>query len=134
MTLVDTNVLLDVLTDDPIWFDWSTHQLDDLSAQGKLFINDVIYAELSVRFEEITRLEEFLRAVSVTRRPVPAAALFLAGKAYRKYRQAGGARAGVLPDFFIGAQALVENIPVLTRDRGRYGTYFPRVQLIAPIH
>jgi predicted nucleic acid-binding protein len=134
MTLVDTNVLLDVLTDDPIWFDWSTHQLDEFSVRGPLFINDVIYAELSVRFDEISMLEKFLRAVRVTRRAIPADALFLAGKAYREYRQAGGSRTRVLPDFFIGAQALVENIPVLTRDSRRYGTYFPRARLISPVH
>jgi hypothetical protein len=134
MTLVDSNVLLDVLTDDPVWFTWSTHHLDSASVLGPMFINDVIYAELSVRFAELSQLEMFLRTMRVTRRPISGAALFLAGKVFQRYRQAGGVRTGVLPDFFIGAQALVENIPLMTRDRRRYGTYFPKVRLICPVH
>jgi predicted nucleic acid-binding protein len=134
MTLVDSNVLLDVLTDDPIWFAWSTHHLDTASVLGPMFINDVIYAELSVRFAELSHLEMFLRTMRMTRRPVPGAALFLAGKVFQSYRQAGGIRTGVLPDFFIGAQASVENIPLMTRDRRRYSTYFPKLQLISPVH
>ena len=134
MTLLDSNVLLDVLTDDPIWFAWSTHQLDTASVLGPMFINDVIYAELSVRFAELSQLEMFLRTMRVTRRPISGAALFLAGKVFQSHRQAGGIRTGVLPDFFIGAQALVENMPLMTRDRRRYGTYFPKLRLISPVH
>lgn len=132
MTLVDSNVLLDILTADPVWCDWSTNQLDAASLRGPVCINDVIYAELSVQFDRIEVLDNILAEMKLDRRLIPASALFLAGKAYRHYRQAGGARTGVLPDFFIGAQAAAERVPLLTRDRRRYTTYFPTVTLIAP--
>ncbi len=132
MTLVDSNALLDVLTGDPVWCDWSASQLDAASLRGPLCINDVIYAELSVRFDRIEVLDTILAEMKLSRRPIPAAALFLAGKAFHRYRQAGGTRTGVLPDFFIGAQAAAERMPLLTRDRRRYTNYFPAVKLIAP--
>ncbi|GGA91613.1 DNA-binding protein [Brucella endophytica] len=132
MTLVDTNVLLDLATDDQKWFDWSTGQLRSASLAGPLMVNVVIYAELAVRYEDIGALDAFLRKVGCEIVPIPKEALFLAGKVYAQYRRAGGTRTGVLPDFFIGAHASVAGIPLLTRDIRRYRTYFPALQLIAP--
>lgn len=131
-TLVDTNVLLDLVTDDPVWADWSLRQLDAASVKGALFINPVIYAELSVRFERIEDVDATLKDAVIDLREIPTAALFLAGKAFRRYRASGGKRNGVLPDFFIGAHAAVLGLPLLTRDVGRYHTYFPTLALITP--
>jgi predicted nucleic acid-binding protein len=100
MTLIDTNVLLDLATDDPVWADWSVRQLDAAAVKGPLVINDVVYAELSVGFERIEELDDLLDEAGVTLEEIPREALFLAGKAFRRYRAAGGTRMGVLPDFF----------------------------------
>jgi predicted nucleic acid-binding protein len=132
LTLVDTNVLLDLVTNDETWADWSVAQLEEASFRGPLVINDVVYAELSVRYERIEDLEAFIEAAGLVLRPLPRSALFLAGKAFIRYRRSGGTRTGVLPDFFIGAQAAVAELPLLTRDVGRYQTYFPTVELIVP--
>lgn len=132
MTLVDTNVLLDVVTDDPDWAEWSIRQLDTAAAKGALLINDVVYAELSVRFDTIEGLDAVLSDAGVSIAPMPRPALFLAAKAFQRYRAAGGARTNVLPDFFIGAHAAVAGLPLLTRDAKRYRTYFPKLALIAP--
>lgn len=132
MTLIDTNVLLDVVTDDPNWSDWSIEQLEAAALRGPLLINDVVYAELAVRYERIERLDSFLSEAGIEIAAMPRAGLFLAGKVFQKYRKAGGSRAGVLPDFFIGAHAAVEKLDLLTRDTARYRTYFPTVTLIAP--
>jgi predicted nucleic acid-binding protein len=132
MTLVDTNVLLDLVTNDPVWVSWSIGQLEARSLEGPLLINDVIYAELAVRYERVEELEAFIEAAELVWAPMPRAALFLAGKVFTDYRRAGGSRTGVLPDFMIGAQAAVQNLPILTRDIGRYRTYFPGVRLISP--
>lgn len=132
MTLVDTNVLLDLVTNDPLWADWSVAQLETASLAGPLLINDVIYAELAVRYERIEDLDTFIEAAGLELTSLPRAALFLASKAFVHYRRAGGSRTGVLPDFFIGAQAAMEGLPLLTRDVGRYRTYFPTVELITP--
>ncbi len=132
MTLVDTNVLLDLVTDDPAWADWSLAQLEAASLRGPLSINDVVYAELAVRYDRIEALDGFLEDAGIVMVTIPRAALFLAGKVFVRYRKAGGARTGVLPDFFIGAHAAVDRRPLLTRDVGRYRTYFPSLQLIAP--
>lgn len=132
MTFVDTNVLLDLATDDDNWVAWSVEQLEAASLRGPLLINDVIYAELAVRYDRIEALEDFLEEAGISVAPMPRAALFLAGKVFVQYRKAGGARTGVLPDFFIGAHAAVEGLPLLTRDVGRYRIYFPTVELIAP--
>ena len=131
-TLVDTNVLLDLVTDDPVWAEWSVQQLDAAALRGTLLINDVIYAELSVRFARIEDLEAFLSEAGLIMAPLPQAALFLAGKVFQRYRAAGGTRTGVLPDFFIGAHAAVTRLPLLTRDVQRYRTYYPSVTLITP--
>jgi predicted nucleic acid-binding protein len=132
VTLVDTNVLLDVVTDDPNWSDWSIEQLEAAALRGPLLINDVVYAELAVRYERIEWLEAFLAEAGLEMTVLPRSALFLAGKVFQKYRKAGGSRAGVLPDFFIGAHAAVNQLDLLTRDTARYRTYFPTVKLITP--
>lgn len=131
-TLVDTNVLLDVFTNDQIWADWSIRQLEIASAIGSLAINGVIYAELSVRFATIEALDRALAEAGLMMTAVPNTALFLAGKAFQRYRASGGARTGVLPDFFIGAHAAVAGITLLTRDKQRYRTYFPTIELVTP--
>ncbi len=131
-TLVDTNVLLDLVTDDPDWADLSIQHLDAAAIQGPLLINDVVYAELSVRFTAIEALDDFVAAAGLELTPLPREALFLAAKAFQAYRGAGGARTGVLPDFFIGAHAAVVGLPLLTRDVQRYRRYFPKLKLIAP--
>lgn len=132
MTLVDTNVLLDLVTDDPKFADWSISQLEAASLLGPLFVNDVIYAELSVRYETKEKLDEFIDGAGLRFDPIPPAALFLAGKVFQQYRKSGGTRTGVLPDFFIGAHAAVQQLPLLTRDVGRYRTYYPTLKLVTP--
>lgn len=132
MTLVDTNVLLDLVTDDPDWADWSVAQLEAASLNGPLLINETVYAELAVRYTRIEDLETFLDAAGLQMAPMPRAALFLAGKVFTQNRRSGGTRTGVLPDFFIGAHAAVAQLPLLTRDVGRYRTYFPSLRLVTP--
>jgi len=132
MTLVDTNVLLDIVTTDPNWVDWSLHQLDAASLQGPLFINDVIYAELSVRFSSIEAVDAILDETGIVMAPIPRGALFAAAKVFQRYRTSGGKRAGVLPDFFIGAHAVVSGWTLLSRDARRYRFYFPSLQLVSP--
>lgn len=132
MTLVDTNVLLDLVTDDPRFSDWSISQLEAASLTGPLLINDVVYAELSVRYDTKELLDELIEGIGLKLEPIPTAALFLAGKVFQKYRQSGGTRTGVLPDFFIGAHAAVCEYPLITRDVGRYRTYYPGLVLITP--
>ncbi len=130
--MVDANVLLDIFTSDRRWLTWSLARLEEASLLGPLLINDVIYAEASTRYRDTLGYEAALADVGVTITPIPRDALFLAGKAFLRYRAAGGARTGVLSDFFIGAHAAVQQIPILTRDPKRYRTYFPSVALIAP--
>lgn len=132
MVLVDTNVLLDLVTGDPAWADWSVAALEAAALAGPLAINDVIYAELSVRYRDIADLDAMIAAAGLEHLPIPKEALFLAGKAFQTYRRAGGSRTGVLPDFFIGAHAAVLGSTLITRDAGRYRTYFPRLDLHMP--
>jgi len=132
MFLVDTNVLLDVVTEDPVWVDWSLATLEAASFDGPLAINDVVYAELSVRYRDVADLDAMLAAAELLHLPAPKPALFLAGKVFQAYRKSGGGRTGVLPDFFIGAHAAVSGLTLITRDVARYRTYFPKVALIAP--
>ena len=132
MTLVDTNVLLDLVTNDLRFAEWSIAQLEAASLSGPLIINGVIYAELSVRYQSIEALDGFVVQAALKVEPIPRSALFLAGKAFRSYRQSQGVKTGVLPDFFIGAHAAVSGLPLLTRDVARYRTYFPTVALISP--
>ncbi|MEJ0040261.1 MAG: type II toxin-antitoxin system VapC family toxin [Gammaproteobacteria bacterium] len=133
MVLVDTNVLLDVLENDPQWADWSQGQLESASLTDSLAINAVIYSELSMAFERIEELEIVLSEASLSVEPIPREALFLAGKAFLTYRRSRqGTKQSVLPDFYIGAHAAVGGIAILTRDVSRYRGYFPTVKLIAP--
>ena len=132
MILVDTNVLLDVLQDDPVWAEWSLEQLENASVVDRLAINDVIYAELSIAFARVEELEDVLEQTGLYVEPMPREALFLAAKAFIAYRRAAGSKQQLLPDFFVGAQAAVLGCPLLTRDARRYRTYFPTVQLVSP--
>lgn len=132
MVLVDTNILLDLVTNDADWAEWSLARLEEASLAGPILINDVVYAETSIRYDRIEDLDTMLGDAVIEIAPIPRPALFLAGKAFQQYRAAGGARTGVLPDFFIGAHAAIEGWPLLTRDARRYRTYFPKVTLIAP--
>jgi predicted nucleic acid-binding protein len=131
-TLVDTNVLLDVLTEDRNWLSWSLESLAAVAEDGPLFINPIIYAEVSVRFSRVEDLDEALPPKDYRRRPLPWDAAFLAGKVFLQYRRNSGTRSSTLPDFFIGAHAAVQGLGLLTRDASRYRTYFPTVRLIAP--
>lgn len=130
--LVDTNVLVDVLENDPEWADWSIAQLRAQAQIHRLVINPVIYAELSLTFSAVEALDDTLAALQIPVVDIPKPALFLAGKAFVQYRRQGGAKTNVLADFFIGAHAAVAGLPVLTRDVRRYAGYFPTVELVAP--
>lgn len=132
MTLADSSVLLDVITEGQEWAHWSEQQLQLAALRGPVLINDVIYAEVSARYDAFELLDAALDVQTIEIAPMPRAALFLAGKTFLRYRAAGGTRTGVLPDFFIGAHATVERIPLLTRDRRRYRHYFPTLTIIAP--
>ncbi len=132
MLLVDTNVILDVVEDDPDWVNWSQTRLDAAALQYTLLINSVIYAELSIAYLRIEELEAMLSTGGFQMEPIPREALFLAGKVFRQYRNRGGTKTGVLPDFFIGAHAAVAGIPLLTRDPRRYRGYFPGLDIIHP--
>ena len=130
--LVDSNVILDVMTDDPEWGEWSTATLEELAGSSVLLINPIIYAEVSVRFSRIEDLDDALPAAFFRRDPLPWEAGFLAGKSFRRYRQQGGARRSPLPDFYIGAHAAVKRARLLTRDASRYREHFPRLDIISP--
>ena len=132
MLLVDTNVLVDVLEDDPVWADWSIAQLRAQSRIHPLLINPIIYAELSVTFSDLAVLDQTVATMELALKELPRPALFLAGKAFVQYRREGGKKSNVLADFFIGAHAAVLGCPLLTRDVRRYQHYFPGVELIAP--
>ena len=132
MLLVDSNVILDVLEDDPQWAGWSQAQLEAAAINDVPIINPIIYAELSLAFERIEELEVMLARTELRVEDIPREALFLAGRAFLQYRRRGGTKTGVLPDFFIGAHAAVAGFPLLTRDTSRYSTYFPGLKLIAP--
>lgn len=132
MTFVDSNVLLDALTEDPKWGPWSSAAIEAATADGGLLINDIVYAELAVGFPTIESLDHFVAEVGLKIVPMPRSALYLAAKTHLRYRRAGGTRTSVLPDFFIGAQAAVSSAAVLTRDARRFRTYFPTIELISP--
>lgn len=132
MLLVDTNVLIDVLENDPDWAEWSLTQLRQRAQLTPLAINPIIYTELSVAFSSIEALDATLATMQLRHLEIPRPALFLAGKAFVRYRQQGGSKSNVLADFFIGAHAAVSGLPLLTRDIRRYRAYFPTVELIAP--
>ena len=130
--LVDTNVLVDVLEDDPEWADWSIQQMRDQAQIHELAINPIIYAELSLTFASVEALDETLADLGLAYLELPRPALFLAGKAFAHYRRQGGTKQNVLADFFIGAHAAVSGARLLTRDARRYRYYFPSVALITP--
>ena len=132
MQLVDTNVLIDVFENDPDWAEWSLQQLRHRSRLTPRAMNLVIYAELSIAFSRMEMLDAALATLEMRQLEIPRPALFLAGKAFLRYRQQGGTKSNVLADFFIGAHAAVSRLPLLTRDTRRYRTYFPTVELIAP--
>jgi predicted nucleic acid-binding protein len=131
-TLVDSNVLIDVLSGDPIWADWSSQALAELGSEGPLVINPMIYAEVSHRYSRKELLDRELPEDTFIRESIPWAAAFLAGKVYVEYRRRGGHRRSPLPDFFIGAHAATAGLRLLTRDSSRYRTYFPTLDLVAP--
>ena len=131
-TLVDANVLLDVLTQDDEWFDWSSAMLQEAAHRGPLVINPIIYAEVSGGFNRIEELEDALPPAYYRRADLPWPAGFLAGHAYREYRRGGGTLRSPMPDFYIGAHAAVAQLTLLTRDARRYRTYFPSVKILAP--
>ena len=130
--LVDSSIILDVFENDPVWADWSEATLDNYSTRMPLFINPVIYGEVSIGFQRIEELEAALAGCGLRMLAIPREALFLAGKAYLKYRRRKGSKAAPLPDFFIGAHAAVENLLLMTRDVKRIKTYFPTVKTVAP--
>ena len=132
MLLVDTNVLIEVLQNDPQWAGWSIAQLRAQAAIHELAINPVVYAEMSLSFSTLEALNRVIATMQLSLREIPLPALFLAGKAFAQYRRRGGGRAQVLPDFFIGAHAAVAGWPLLTRDASRFRTYFPGLDVIAP--
>lgn len=133
MILVDTCILLDIVQPDPSWESWSLAQLELAADRGPLLINPIIFAEFAASYRSIETAELALTDFGVRLEEIPREALFLAGKAYRQYRQRKGTRTGVLADFFIGAHAAVREIPVLTRDTARIRSYFPTVTLISPV-
>ena len=130
--LVDSNVLLDVLTEDAVWLDWSATALALAAERTVLIINPLIYAEVSVRFERIEELEEALPGDMFRREPLPWEAGFLAGKCFLQYRKGGGVRRSPLPDFYIGAHAAIRGASLLTRDATRYRAQFPTLRLLSP--
>lgn len=132
MTLVDSNVLLDLLNDEPEWADWSEAALLSALKNGPLYINTIGYAELVPAFDDVTQLDSFLRKSQIVLKDISRATSWLAGEVFLVYRRRKGTKTGVLADFFIGAQAQTENWAVLTRDGARYKTYFPKVRLITP--
>ncbi|MEJ7629421.1 MAG: type II toxin-antitoxin system VapC family toxin [Nocardioidaceae bacterium] len=132
VTLVDSNVLLDVLTDDPAWAGWSSGTLARAFNEGTVVVNPIVYAEVSVGFDRIEELDALLPEAAFVREPLPYPAGFLAGKVFLTYRRSGGAKGSPLPDFYIGAHAAVAGYRLLTRDARRYRTYFPRVELLVP--
>ena len=132
MTLVDSNVLVDVLTSDPKWFAWSADWLNRRAAAGPLYFNEITYSELAVKSTSEVDLDRALQDLGLRLNQIPKSALFLAGKVFGRYKGAGGPRTSTLPDFFIGAHAQITGLPILTRDVRRYRTHFPDVKLIAP--
>ena len=130
--LVDSNVILDIATEDRTWFQWSSETLARYAETHMLVINPIIYAEVSIGFDRIEDVEMLFSPSFFRREPLPWEAAFLAGKCFLAYRRKGGKRGSTLPDFFIGAHAAIAGIPLLTRDTSRYRTYFPGVKLIAP--
>ena len=131
-TLVDSNVILDVVTEDSEWFDWSAAALARVAEKDRLIINPLVYAEVSLGFDRIEDLDDSVPPEYFVREPLPWDGAFLAARAFAKYKRRGGARRHPLPDFYIGAHAVIAGYTLLTRDARRYRTYFPKLRLIAP--
>lgn len=132
MIFIDSNILLDIFTKDPNWYEWSSRILTDFYDKQPLAINSIVYAEVSIGFNKIEDLEEALPLDCFEFLPLTKEIAFLAGKCFLKYKKNGGQKGATLPDFFIGAHASVLNIPLITRDISRYKTYFPNLKLISP--
>jgi len=130
--LVDSNIVLDVFLNDPKWADWSESKLDEYDQLGILYINSIVYSEISIGFERIEDLEFAIAKAGLQMLEIPKEALFLAGKVYLKYKKRKGTKRTPLPDFYVGAQAAVRNLDLITRDVSRYQSYFPTVKLITP--
>jgi hypothetical protein len=130
--LVDSDIILDVFLDDPNWAEWSESILEEFGSITKLFINPVVYSEVSIGFKKIEDLESALNRGDFQMLEIPKEALFLAGKAFLEYRKNRGTKSSLLPDFYIGAQAAILEVNLITRDESRYRTYFPTVKLISP--
>jgi predicted nucleic acid-binding protein len=131
-TLVDSCVILDVATGDPRWADWSAGRIAEALDAGRVVINPLIFAEVSVGYSSVEELDDLLPAGDYQREPLPYRAGFAAGKAYLRYRRSGGGKRSPMPDFYIGAHAAVAGYRLLTRDASRYQTYFPKLELIVP--
>jgi len=130
--MVDSNVLIDLMTEDTRWFSWASQSIERAADRYRLVINPIVYAEVSVRYSRVEELNEALPEAIFQREPIPYEAAFLAGKCFVAYRQRGGSRRSPLPDFFIGAHAAIAGYQLITRDAARYRTYFPTLELIAP--
>jgi predicted nucleic acid-binding protein len=130
--LIDSNILIDLATEHPIWADWSAKAVAECADHARLIINPIVYAEVSISYLTLDELDSALPADSYARHALPWEAAYLAGKAYLKYRQRGVSRVTPIPDFYIGAHAAVERFALLTRDAARYRTYFPVVEVLAP--
>ncbi len=130
--LIDSNVILDIFTRDPKWFDWSSKTLAYYAERELLYINPIIYSEISISFKRIEELDQALPNDYILREDLPYEAAFLAGKCFLKYRKSGGAKHAPLPDFYIGAHAAIRGWDIITRDNGRYKTYFPKLKVITP--
>lgn len=132
MTLVDSNIIIDVLRANPAWLAWSAEQLHARGKVGPLLVNEIVYAEVAGRIPTEAALEKAIAELHLTLARIPTTALFLVGQSFRQYRAGGGPRTSLLPDFFIGAHAQTAGAVILTRDARRYRTYFPKVQVITP--
>ncbi len=130
--IVDSNVILDIFLDDPSWADWSESTLEEYVQYAKLYINPIVYSEISIGFDKIEDLESALSKTGFQMLEIPKEALFLAGKAFLKYKKGKGLKKSPLPDFYIGAQAAVLDFALITRDAARYRTYFPTIRLVSP--
>jgi len=131
-TLIDSNVLLDIFTEDKEWYNWSSETLAKEAEYDLLYVNPIIYAEISISFDTIEALESAIPDDYILREAIPYEASFLAGKCFVKYRKSGGTRQSPLPDFFIGSHATIRGWKLITRDKGRFNTYFSNLKVISP--
>lgn len=130
--IIDSNIILDILTEDRIWFKWSSERLEEYAENNELIINQIIYAEISIKFSRIEELDGVIKEANIKCENLPWEAGFLAGKCFMQYKKRGGGKGSVLPDFYIGAHAAITRRAILTRDKGRYSTYFSNLSIISP--